>query len=314
MPVTTDQLHALTTGLKENFNKGLKNATPQHNKIATVIKSNNRSEDYAQLGNWPKIREWIGDRQLAKLKKHVYTITNKKYESSIVVDRDDVDDDVLGLYGAQAESIGDDASLFPDELVFGLLMQGFTEICYDGLPFFSANHLVGEEGKETPVTNIVGTGDEGGEPWFLLDTSRPLKPLIHQKRRDFEFKAMDDMNSDHVVLKDEFIYVVDGRGNAGFGFWQLAIGSTAPLTKENINKARKLMRSFTSDNGTPLLVKPTTLVVGGDNEAVAEELILTEKTGNTSNTLYKKFDLLVSPHIVVPEKIEATTAKAETTK
>ncbi len=312
MPVTNEQLHALTTGLKANFNKGLKNAQPQYKKIATVIKSSNQGENYAQLGNWPKIREWIGERQLAKLKKHVYTIFNKKYESSITVERDDVDDDVLGLYSAQAESIGDDASLFPDELCFGVLNRGFSEMCYDTQSFFSHSHMVGEEGKEQAVSNIIGTGEEGGEPWFLLDTSRPLKPIIFQNRRDFEFKALDDMNSDHVVLKDQFIYAVDGRGNAGFGFWQMAVGSTAPLTKENINKARKLMRSFKSDNGTPLLVKPTMLVVGGDNESIAEELVLTEKINGSNNTLYKKLDLLVSPHVVVPEpEAEAEPAKVK---
>ncbi len=301
MPVTSEQLHGLTTGLKANFNKGLKAAKPQYTKIATVIKSNNRSEDYAQLGSWPKINKWIGERQLAKLSKHVYTITNEKFESSIVVSRDDVDDDVLGLYGAQAESIGDDAALFPDDLCFGLLIKGFTETCFDGQCFFDAEHMVGEEGKEKAVSNIVGTGEEGGEPWFLLDTSRPLKPIIYQSRREFEFKALDDMNSDHVVLNDEFIYAVDGRGNSGFGFWQMAVGSTLPLTKENINKARQLMRSFKSDNGTPLQLKPTVLVVGGDNESAAEELILSEKIGGSSNTLYKKFDLLVSPHVTVEE-------------
>ncbi len=305
MPVTNEQLHGLTTGLKANFNKGLKAAKPQYTKIATVIKSNNRSEDYAQLGSWPKIKEWIGDRQLAKLSKHVYTITNKKYESSIVVPRDDVEDDVLGLYGAQAESIGDDAALFPDDLCFGLLIKGFTETCFDGQPFFDTEHMVGEEGEEKAVSNIVGTGAEGGEPWFLLDTSRPLKPIIYQDRKAFEFKSLDDMNSDHVVLKDEFVYATDGRGNSGFGFWQMAVGSTLPLTKENVDKARKLMRSFKSDNGTPLQLKPTTLVVGGDNESAAEELILSEKIGGTSNTLYKKFDLLVSPHVVATEAATA---------
>ncbi len=300
MPVTNEQLHGLTTGLKANFNKGLKAAKPQYTKIATVIKSNNRSEDYAQLGSWPKIKEWIGDRQLAKLSKHVYTITNKKFESSIVIPRDDVEDDVLGLYGAQAESIGDDAAQFPDSLCFSLLANGFTEACFDGQPFFSAEHMVGEEGKEKAVSNIVGTGEEVGEPWFLLDASRPLRPIIYQDRREFEFKALDDVNSDHVVFKDEFIYAVDGRSNAGFGFWQMAIGSRAPLTEDNLKEARRLMRSFKSENGTPLLLKPTMLVVGAENESMGEQLVFAEKISGTSNTFYKKFDLLVSPHIVAP--------------
>lgn len=293
MPITTEQLHALNTGLKANFKKGLTAAKPQFSKIATSVKSSNKSEDYAQLSNWPQIKKWVGERQLAKLGKSSYTITNEKYESSIVVPRDDVEDDSLGLYSVQAQTIGDEVSLFPDSLCFPLLANGFAEKCYDGQFFFDTEHPVGEGF----VSNIVGTGEETNEPWFLLDESKPLKPIIYQDRRAFEFKALDDMNSDHVVLNDEFIYAVDGRSNAGFAFWQMAIGSKAPLTKENLNKARKLMRSFKSDNDTPLHLNPTMLVVGGDNESCAEDLILTEKVSGTSNTLYKKFELLVSPYV-----------------
>lgn len=293
MPITNEQLHALSTGLKANFKKGLTAAKPQHSKIATVVKSSNKSEDYAQLSSWPQIKEWVGDRQLANLSKSSYTITNKKFESSVVVPRDDVEDDSLGLYSIQAQTIGDEVSLFPDSLCFPLLVKGFSEKCYDGQYFFDADHPVGDE----IASNIVGDGTETDEPWFLLDASKSLKPIIYQDRRAFEFKALDDMNSDRVVLKDEFVYAVDGRGNAGFGFWQMAVGSKAPLTKENLNKARKLMRSFKSDNDTPLRVNPTVLVVGGDNEAKAEELILSEKIGGSNNTLYKKFELLVSPYV-----------------
>lgn len=291
--ITAEQIHALNTGLKANFKKGLTVAEPQYSKIATEIPSSNKSEDYAQLSSWPQLKKWTGDRQLAKLSKSSYTITNEKYESSIVVDRDDVEDDSLGLYSVQAQMIGDEVALFPDSLCFPLLVNAFTEKCYDGQFFFDKEHPVGS----STVSNIVGTGEETNEPWFLLDASKPLKPLIYQKRRAFDFKSLDDMNSDHVVLNDEFVYAVDGRGNAGFGFWQMAVGSKAPLTKENLNKARALMRSFKSDNDTPLRLNPTILVIGGDNEAIAEDLILTEKVGGTSNTLYKKFELLTSPYV-----------------
>ncbi|WP_418114577.1 Mu-like prophage major head subunit gpT family protein [Vibrio scophthalmi] len=297
MPITAEQLRNLTTGLSAAYQKGLGAAKPQIQVIATILPSTTSAEDYGFLGSWPAIKEWLGDRQLAKLAKHGYTIKNRKFESSITVERDHVEDDQIGQYGLMAETIGQDVSIFPDKLAFELLCNGFTTLCYDGQNFFDTDHPM----ATGVVSNIIGNiATDTGEPWFLLDTSRPLKPIVFQNRRDFEFKALDDMNSDHVVLKDEFVYATDGRCEAGFGFWQMAVGSRAPLTKENLNKARKLLRSFTNDNGVPLGSKGTVLVTGGDNEALAEDLLLTNQINGTTNTLYKKFDLLVSEFVLKP--------------
>ncbi len=294
MTITTDQLRNLSTGLSASYQKGLGAATPQYTKIATVLPSSASGEDYGFLGAWPAIAEWIGDRQLATLAEHGYTIMNKKFEASIKVAKDKVEDDLVGQYGLMAETIGQDTAMFPDKLSFSLLPQGFSSLCYDGQNFFDTDHPI----AEVATSNVIGDPDaDTGEPWFLLDCSRPLKPIVFQNRRNFEFKALDDMNSDHVVLNDEFIYATDGRCNAGFGFWQMAVGSKGPLTKATLNEARKLMRSFTNDNEVPLGSKGTVLVVGGDNEALAEDLLLKSETADGTNTLYKKFELVVSEYI-----------------
>lgn len=295
MTITAEQLRNFNTGMSAAYQKGLGAATAQVGKIATILPSSTGAEDYGFLGSWPAIAEWVGARQLATLAEHGYTITNKKWEASIKVDKDKIDDDQIGQYSLMAETIGQDTTMFPDKLVFQLLQQGFTTLCYDGQNFFDTDHPM----NGNAVSNVIGDpATDTGEPWFLLDCSRPLKPMVYQNRRDFEFKSLTDMNSDHVLLNDEYIYAVDGRSNAGFGFWQMAIGSKAPLTEANINAARKLMRSFTNDNGVPLGSKGTVLVVGGDNEATAEKLMMAETINSNSNTLYKKFDLLVSEYVI----------------
>ena len=40
--------------------------------------------------------------------------------------------------------MGEAAALQPDELVFGAMMSGFNEKCYDGLSFFNTAHKVGD--------------------------------------------------------------------------------------------------------------------------------------------------------------------------
>lgn len=61
--------------------------------------------------------------------------------------------------------------------------------------------------------------------WFLLDTSRPIKPLIYQKRKDAKFVSKTQETDDNVFMHKQFLYGVDSRGNAGFGLWQMAFGS-----------------------------------------------------------------------------------------
>lgn len=62
--------------------------------------------------------------------------------------------------------------------------------------------------------------------WFLLSTSRPIRPLIYQQRRKAKFVSKTAETDDNVFFSNQFIYGADSRGNAGFGFWQMAFGST----------------------------------------------------------------------------------------
>ncbi|MGI6254240.1 MAG: Mu-like prophage major head subunit gpT family protein [Acutalibacter sp.] len=61
--------------------------------------------------------------------------------------------------------------------------------------------------------------------WYLLCTSRPIKPLIYQERKKAKFVSMTNETDANVFFRKEYIYGADSRGNAGFGFWQMAYGS-----------------------------------------------------------------------------------------
>jgi phage major head subunit gpT-like protein len=62
------------------------------------------------------------------------------------------------------------------------------------------------------------------KPWFLLDTSKPVKPIIFQERVPIEFMALEG-NSETGFLRDEWLYGTRARYNAGYGLFQLAYGS-----------------------------------------------------------------------------------------
>lgn len=78
-------------------------------------------------------------------------------------------------------------------------------------------------GTATPLVAPLLAGNDTA--WFLLCTKRPIKPLIYQQRKKAKFVSKTDEKDDNVFFSNKYIYGVDSRGNAGFGFWQMAYGS-----------------------------------------------------------------------------------------
>ncbi len=136
MIINSTNLNNLTAGYKAAYNKAFHDTTSLYQDIATVINSKTATETYAWLGQYPRFREWIGDREFKDMKAHGYSITNKKFEASINVKKEDIEDDQYGVYKPMMEEMGYAAKTHPDELVFSLLAKGTSEACYDGQNFF----------------------------------------------------------------------------------------------------------------------------------------------------------------------------------
>lgn len=281
-------LRNLFTGFKTSFQNGFAGVTPAWSQIATKVASMGAEEDYGWLGDWPAIREWIGDRVLEELAGYSYTVKNRDFESTVRVKRNHIEDDKLGIYRPMFEGLGQEVALFPDKLIFALLAAGATTKCYDGQYFFDTDH---------PVAGGVASNHGGGAgtPWFLLDTTRPLKPLIYQERQAFGFAALDRDTDENVFMRKEYIYGTDGRANAGFGFWQMAFMSRQTLDAAGYEAARAAMRSLKRDNGEPLGVRPNLLVVPGSLEGAGRRLLKNDlAAGGASNEWAGTADLLVA--------------------
>ncbi len=290
MIVNSAALSNLFVGYKAAFQQGFNEATPDYTKIATEVPSATAAEDYAWLGEWPRLREWIGDRVVKDITAHKYTVTNKSYEATVGVPKPAIADDTFGVYKPMMQEMGRAARMHPDEMIFSLLSAGFSTPCYDGQYFFDTDHPILVDGVAGTVSNMQA----GTEPmWALLDTSRALRPLIYQKRQEYQFVSVDKPNDESVFKSNQFLYGVDGRGNSGFGFWQMAYGSKAPLTLESFRAACEAMGALKSDEGRPLNIKPTVLVHGPSNRSKARDLILAATlTNGQSNTEYQAVDLL----------------------
>lgn len=293
MIINHSNLQILNQAFSAAFNDGLQSAAPQWSQVATLITSNTSEQRYGWLGKITRFREWVGERNYQNLIAHDYTIKNRTFENSVVVNRDEIEDDQYGVYAPVMRQLGQDAALHPDELVFGLLKAGFTTPCYDGQYFFDTDHPVGLPGAQASVSNF---GGGTGTPWFLLDTTKTLKPIIFQRRRDYAFTARTSLSDDNVFARNEFVWGADGRCNVGYGLWQLAYASRQPLTPDNYAAARTAHQSLKGDDGKPLLIRSAELWVPPQLERQALEIVqATHLAGGASNVLSGTAKVVVCP-------------------
>ncbi|MEW6378601.1 MAG: Mu-like prophage major head subunit gpT family protein [bacterium] len=247
--------------------------------FASLAPSTSKTQDYAWLGAFPMLREWLGDRVLQNLMLHGYSITNKDYEGTIEIDRNDILDDNIGVYKSPIQELGRSSKVHPDYLLAGLLAAGFTTICYDGQYFFDTDHPVGS-------STVSNYGGGAGTAWYLFDTSRFIKPLIYQERQSPQFVAMDSITDENVFMRKKYRYGVDYRGNVGYGLWQLAYASKDTLDATNYAAARSAMMAFKNDNGVPLGIMPDLLVYPPSLDGNAREILLAERNQAGATNVY----------------------------
>ena len=176
-------------------------------------------------------------------------------------------------------------------MVRAALVAGTSEVCYDGQYFFDVDHPVG-----SGVVSNWGGGS--GTAWYLLETRRALKPLIFQKRREYDFKAMNSLQDEGVFMRDEYRYGVDARCNVGYGLWQLAFGSKQTLDETGFEAACVALQTMKDDEGRPLGIKGNLLVVPPALEKAALKLVRSATLANgADNPYFGRADVLVSAYL-----------------
>lgn len=294
MLINAANLDALRVGFKTNFQNGLGQADMDWQKIATVVPATTKEQEYGWLGKIPNVREWIGPRAVQNLMQHDYAIKEKALELTIGVDRDDIETDNLGIYTPLFTEMGLSTGAQWARMVYAQLKSGFNTNGYDGQFFFDIDHPVLDESGA--VTSVANTDGGAGTPWFLLDVSRALKPIILQKRKDFEFVSKDKVTDDNVFNDREFIYGADARANTGFGFWQMAWGSKQTLDATSYASARAALMGMKGDYGRPLGLNRFMLVVPPGLESAGRRILNSEYgTGGVTNEWKGTAELMVTP-------------------
>lgn len=143
MQVDSATLDSLRTEFEGNFDTAYKGTDAWHEKVATTIPSSTKSNTYGWAAIQTALREWVGARVAQNLSEHDYVLRNKKYEGTIELDREDIEDDNLGIFSkVTVPGLARAAAKWPDRLLKTMLQlnAGAGPIAFDGKNLFADDH------------------------------------------------------------------------------------------------------------------------------------------------------------------------------
>lgn len=184
MSLNTAKATVTMNNLTAKFDNRVQAADVFYPEVSTIVPSVRKQEDYAMLGNSPAVREWLGDRVFEQLRGSEYFLKNRKWESSMEVAKDDIDDDVLSLYPPMIEDLADEATHHPDELLFETLLAGESEVGFDGQNFYDVDHQWGDSGVQS--NDLTFTAGDPNNPTVaeFADAYEQARQAMLNFRRD----------------------------------------------------------------------------------------------------------------------------------
>ena len=139
----------INTGLNEKGIRGIFNQAHAevqqallYPRVTTRVKSTSDNETYRWLGMAPSPRVFGSVRIAKDLRSESYNIVNEKYEATLAIDRDEIDDAQLSLIPGRIRELAQRAELHKDFLLATLYSVGSVagNLAYDGQVFWSASH------------------------------------------------------------------------------------------------------------------------------------------------------------------------------
>jgi len=304
MPMITNAvLNDLRTMSRREFRAGFDGMMPMtfYRDAAMVIPSTTASNTYDWLGDFPELVEWIGDRAIKGMKEDAYQISNRLFEKTVGIKRTHIEDDTLGTYSVRFQRMGQAAARHPDIMVAELMKGGHAALCYDGQNFFDTEHPVFPNHDGTGVASTWSNyddndGDTSTPAWYLLDASDAILPFIFQERTKPDLESKENSStSDEVFMKDQYLYGIRYRCNAGYGFPQKAYKSHLPLNGDTLDAAIAAMMSVKGDGDRPLGITPTRLIVPPALRAAANKTVkVMLGEGGASNANFEAVDVRVT--------------------
>ncbi len=271
--------------------------------IAMLVSNSAITTEFGHLGEFPKMREWVGDKQIKDMRAYNYSLTTVEYESTVSIkarkmreaERNRGDRSLSVALGMpeimKARALA--AALWREELTFLALLAGDVDLCFDGQPYFDTAHPNGDQ-------STFSNEDESGavDPWYILDSR--VSPLMFVEHRAPELIEQTDPNSsDAVFMRGDWRFGIEADGTVGYTIPQVAFRNTATVSAGEIDTVKETMAEYVDDQDNPLHVRPDTIVYGPSNAAAIEEIVLQDRigSGDSNNRFFGRFKLIESPYL-----------------
>lgn len=154
------KLEAAYIGFRTLLHKRLATNGGIGRKLATVIETDNVLDRQVWLANTPKMRRWVGDKNLHKLRAESHPIATTPHEASIEVPKNDILNDRLGMYRDRINNMADAYEWAIDEMVVTFLAAGVAGTAlgatYDGQNLIDTDHTSLSIGGTNQTNKVTG--------------------------------------------------------------------------------------------------------------------------------------------------------------
>ena len=200
MSINTARAIALQRDITIKLNQYREAYTPFYPTLCNLMQSDGASENYAFPGMVGGMREWLSERDFKNITAARFSITNRKWESSIAFEKDDIEDDRLVFLDLSARDLAVEAESHPDELLFELVINGESTACWDGQYFFDTDHSWQDSGtQDNDLTYTAATSTTPTEAEFRGAFHQALNAMLRFKGPNGKYfnrptlKRVDDL-------------------------------------------------------------------------------------------------------------------------
>lgn len=197
MLINNATVNTLRAEFSDAYQAGFDRAPLVYDPIVMRVSSGSRKNIYGFLQKQLRLREWNGPRDIRAIEESGFEVVNRKYQESIEVSREDIEDDILGVYRDQLfPDLGEAAAMFPQQLLRDTLQSasGAGPTAFDGVALFSGARdygggtidNIGSGGDLTPDnfntawSAMASYRDKDGEPLGVMATHLIVPPQLRR--------------------------------------------------------------------------------------------------------------------------------------
>lgn len=180
---STTTLTALKTRVHKDFSAAMASVKPwwsgEGRGVMTALPALFALETFGWLAEMSGMREWLGSREIDRVKERSFQAAVKSYEKTVGIDVEKLEDNenVAGAIvtaGAIAGAIGEVVARLPDDLYVFVLQNGQSIVAYDGQNLYDTDHPTVLDGSVGTQSNYEASAFALTQANFLTARARLL--------------------------------------------------------------------------------------------------------------------------------------------